>query len=277
MSVNEEGRVDFHDIQYQVSNRVATITIDREHRLNGITVATYKELVSAFDRTDDDDEVRAVVVTGAGRAFSSGADLQGGGKTFESKARTGVHRDKGGLLALRIFESRKPVIAAVNGAAVGLGATLTLPMDVRLASTTARFGFGFANRGISPDGCSSWFLPRLVGMGTAAEWMLTGRLFGADEALASGLVHAAHPPKELLPAALELAWSIATRSAPVSAAVTRQLLWRMQGAAHPVIANYAESVGLTDLGRSPDAREGITAFFEKRTPDFRGSVSAGMP
>jgi enoyl-CoA hydratase/carnithine racemase len=241
----------------------------------------HTELVEAFDRADADDEVRVVVVTGAGRAFCAGADLEAGGATFDRSDREveegSVPRDGGGVLALRIFESKKPVIGAINGAAVGVGLTMTLPMDVRLVAEGAKLGFVFARRGIVPEACSSWFLPRLVGISKAMEWTAGGRIFLADEALDAGLVHSVHPSGELLGAAHGLAREIADHTAPVSVALTRQLMWRGLGAAHPMEAHRAESRAIFERGRSADAHEGVTAFLEKRDATFSDRVSDALP
>jgi enoyl-CoA hydratase/carnithine racemase len=240
------------------------------------------ELVAAFDRADADDEVRVVVVTGSGKGFCAGADLGGGGETFAKGGSdvvtpTGVVRDGGGIVALRIFESTKPVIAAINGAAVGVGVTMTLPMDIRLMSTTAKVGFVFARRGIVPEAASSWFLPRVVGIQRAAEWAYTGRLIQADEALAAGLVRSVHQPDDLLPAAYGLAREIADNTAPMSVALTRRMLWRMLGADHPMAAHRVDSRAILARGASADAAEGVTSFLEKRPPDFPVKVSEGLP
>src|SRR4051812_35936139 len=226
---------DFEDVRYDVADRVARITLARPARLNAFRNETMRDTLGALDAADADDDVRAVVVTGEGKAFSAGADIAGGAEAFEPQRAAGgrpagsddVPRDGGGILALRINAMRKPMIAAVNGASVGMGATMTLPMDVRLASTTARFGFVFTRRGIIPEGCSSWFLPRVVGIGTASEWMLTGRIVDARTAHEAGLVRSLHAPEELLPAAHALAREIVDNTAPVSVAMTKQLLLRM--------------------------------------------------
>jgi enoyl-CoA hydratase/carnithine racemase len=269
-------------IAYDVADAVATITLDRPEQLNAFTTVMQRELIDAFDRADADDGVRAVVVTGRGRGFCAGADLSGGGATFsrgggDVMTAVGVPRDGGGMVSLRIFRSTKPVIAAINGPAVGVGITMTLPMDLRLASDQARIGFVFARRGIVPEACSSWFLPRLVGMQQAAEWVFTGRVFTADEALAGGLVRSVHPADALLPAAYALAAEIAGHTAPVSVALSRQMMWRMLTADHPMAAHRADSRGVLARGRSADAAEGVTSFLEKRPAAFPDRVSAGLP
>ena len=271
----------FATLLYAVDDAVATITLNRPGRLNAVNGTVIPELVAAFDRADGDDAVRAVIVTGAGRAFCAGADLGGGGATFGAREgrseRPEEHRDGGGIVTLRIFEMRKPVIAAINGPAVGFGITLTLPMDVRLASTAARIGFVFARRGVVPEACSTWFLPRLVGVAQAAEWTYTGRVFSAEEALAGGLVSRVLSPDELVPAARALAREIADNTSAVSVALIRQMLWRMLGAAHPREAHRIDSLGMWHTGRSADADEGVTAFLEKRAPRFSGRPSKDMP
>jgi enoyl-CoA hydratase/carnithine racemase len=259
-------------LSVDVVDRLATITLNRPDRLNAYDVKLKDGLVAAFDMIDADDSVAAVVVTGSGRAFCAGMDLSAGPGAF-----TESERDSGGELALRIFACTKPVIAAINGAAVGVGATMTLPMDIRLASTTARFGFVFSRVGITLETCSSWFLPRLVGISRAAEWAYTGRIFGADEALSAGLVRSIHPPAELLPAARRLAGEIATNAAPVSVALNRQLLWRMLTAPHPHDAHLVESRALYLRGASADCAEGVGAFLSKRPPVFRQTVPADLP
>jgi len=267
----------FEHITYEVSAHVATITLNRPEKLNAFTPTMARELIAAFDRVDADDDVRAVVVTGAGRGFCAGADLSGGGETFGYAAQDTVHRDGGGLVTLRIFECLKPVIGAINGPSVGIGTTMQLPMDLRLASTEAKFGFVFARRGIVPEAASSWFLPRLVGMSRALEWCMTGRVFGPDEALAGGLVRSVHAPDELLPAAYELAREIVENASPVSIALTRQMLWRMAGADHPMEAHKVDSRGIAARGASQDAIEGVMAFLEKRPANFPLTVSQDMP
>ena len=269
----------YEQILHEVVDGVLTITLDRPEKLNAFTPTMMRELIDAFDRADADDAVRAVIVTGAGRAFCAGADLSGGGGTFDNTARDTLetHRDGGGLVALRIFESKKPVIAAINGPAVGVGITMTLPMDVRLASTAARMGFVFARRGIVPEACSSWFLPRVVGISRAAEWVYTGRIFSAEEALAGGLVSRIVPPADLLATARGLAREIADNTSAVSVALSRQLLWRMLGADHPMEAHQVDSRAIYWMGSSADAREGVAAFLEKRPARFTLRPSADMP
>ena len=275
-------------IAYEVADHVATITLDRPDRLNAFTVTMMHELCAALDEIDGDADVRAVVVTGRGRGFCAGADLAGGGLTFDHRAEgaaasgivlepDGRHRDEGGIAALRFFTCTKPVIAAINGPAVGVGITMTLPFDVRLASTAARFGFVFTRRGIVPEACSSWFLPRVVGISRAMEWCATGRVFGAEEALAGGLVRALYDPDALLPAAYELAAEIASSSSAVSVTLTRALLWRMLGEPHPIAAHRLDSALVDALGRGADAREGVRSFLEKRPPEFTNRVPADLP
>src|SRR5580704_12558956 len=270
----------FDQITTDLTEHILTITLNRPERLNAWTAQMGSELIEAFDRADADDEVRAIIVTGAGRGFCAGADLASGGETFDYRAR-GVAdehpEDNGGQFTLRIFDSLKPVIAAINGPAVGVGATMTLPMDVRLASEEARMGFVFARRGIVPEACSSWFLPRVVGISRAMEWVATGRVFDAQEALAAGLLRSVHPPHELLGAARELAREIVDNAAPVSVALSRRMLWRMLGADHPMVAHRADSRALFARGQSADVVEGVTSFLEKRPARFTDRVSDGLP
>jgi enoyl-CoA hydratase/carnithine racemase len=276
---------DFQHIRYDVAEAIATITLNRPEKMNAFTTRMCREMVEAFDRVDADDAVRAVIVTGAGpRAFCAGADLTpadgdqvfASGVVVDSLSDAKV-RDDGGLLTLRIFQCKKPVIGAINGAAVGIGATMQLPMDFRLASETARFGFVFARRGIVPEAASSWFLPRLVGMQQALEWCMTGRVFNAQEALDGGLVRSVHAPVDLLPAAIKLAREIADNSAPVSIALTRAMLWRLSAAEHPMAAHMIESRAVYRRSRSGDAAEGIASFLEKRNPAFTDTVSNNLP
>jgi enoyl-CoA hydratase/carnithine racemase len=275
----EEIKSDAPQITTVLADRVLTITLNRPERLNAWTGQMGGELMEAFDRSDADDEVRAVIVTGAGRGFCAGADLGSGGDTFDynKRAPEGPQRDNGGQFTLRVFQSKKPVIAAINGPAVGVGATMTLPMDIRLAADDARIGFVFARRGIIPEACSSWFLPRVVGISRAMEWVSTGRVFSAQEGLEGGLLRSLHPGGELLEAANALAREIAENTAPVSVALARQLMWRMLGAEHPMLAHRADSRGMVARGESADAVEGITAFLEKRPADFPDRISQGLP
>jgi len=272
--------VGFEQITTEVAERVLTITLNRPERLNAWTATMGRELIEAFDRADGDDEVGAIIVTGAGRGFCAGADLAAGGETFDWRKRAAagsVPRDNGGQFTLRVFASTKPVIAAINGPAVGVGATMTLPMDVRLAAEEARIGFVFARRGIVPEACSSWFLPRVVGISRAVEWVATGRVFGAQEALEAGLVRSLHPAGELLDAARALAREIVENTAPVSVALARQMMWRMLGAGHPMLAHRADSRGIFHRGQSADAVEGVSSFLEKRPARFTDRVSDGLP
>jgi enoyl-CoA hydratase/carnithine racemase len=273
--------MEFEEILYEVEDRVLTITLNRPDRLNAFTPTMGAELIAAFDRADADDDVRAVIVTGAGRGFCAGADLEAGGSTFDWRERQAageeVPRDGGGRISLRIFDCLKPVIAAINGPAVGVGITMTLPMDVRLVAEGAKIGFVFARRGIVPEACSSWFLPRVVGISQAMEWVATGRVFDASEALAGRQVRCVHPPGELMGAARSLAREIADDAAPVSVALARRMLWTMLGAAHPMEAHRADSRAMFARGQSADAAEGVTSFLEKRPAEFRDRVSEGIP
>ncbi len=266
---------------YGVVGGVATITLNRPERLNAFTGAMGDELLAVFDETDRDDAVRAVVVTGAGRAFCAGADLGGGSRTFDlSGASPGAGeapRDQGGVLALRIFRSLKPVIAAMNGSAVGIGASMTLPMDVRILADGAKVGFVFGARGIVPDGAASWFLPKVVGISRALEWCLTGRVFDAAEALEGGLVRSVVPADEVLSVATALAEEMAGNVAPVSAVITRRLLWDMVGAEHPMAAHRIDSRAIYETGRMADAAEGVSAFLEKRPARWSLSPSRDLP
>ncbi len=277
---------DFTMFDFKVTDGVAVVTFNRPDKMNTFTPVVMREMIQLFDVTDADDAIRAVVVTGSGRAFCAGAELGiAGADTFnynkraagEEIIKNGFRRDGGGRVTLRIFRSLKPVIAAVNGAAVGVGVTMQLPMDFRLASTAAKFGFVFARRGITPEACSSWFLPRLVGMPTALDWVYSGRVFDANEAKATGLVQSLHAPDDLLPAAMELAHRVTEKSAPVSIAFSRQLMWRMMGAAHPMDAHRLDSRGIQLRGQSSDVKEGIESFMQKRDPHFPNTVSADFP
>jgi enoyl-CoA hydratase/carnithine racemase len=258
--------MEFEQIKYEVNKRVGIITLNRPEKLNAFTGIMRNELIQAFDQADQDDEVRVVIVTGAGRAFCAGADLSGGGFEFALRSKEPLegHRDGGGLVALRIFEMKKPIIAAINGAAVGVGITMTLPMDFRIASDNAKFGFVFARRGIVPEACSSWFLPRMVGISRAMEWVLTGRVFSSQEALDHGLVSRVFPQERLMPEAQELAQEIADNTSAVSVALSRQLLWQILGADHPMEAHRIDSKCMYYMGKSEDAKEGVASFREKR-------------
>jgi enoyl-CoA hydratase/carnithine racemase len=272
--------VEYEQILTDIADGILTITMNRPDRLNAWTPTMARELMSAFDRADADDDVRVVIITGAGRGFCAGADLISGGDTFDPRRRgsaDGVPRDNGGQFTLRTFDLTKPVIAAINGPAVGVGATMTLPMDIRLAADTARMGFVFARRGIVPEACSSWFLPRVVGISRAMEWVATGRVFGAEEALQAGLVRSVHAGDELLAAARELAAEIVENTAPVSVALARRMLWTMLGAEHPMLAHRADSRAMFYRGQSADVVEGVTSFLEKRPPKFTDRVSDGLP
>jgi enoyl-CoA hydratase/carnithine racemase len=263
----------------ELEEGILTVTLNRPERLNAFSATMRDDLLRLFDEVDANDQVRVVILTGAGRGFCAGQDLGGGGGTFDhSEERAAAeHRDGGGLCTLRIYECTKPVIAAVNGPAVGVGVTLTLAMDVRIASEKARFGFVFARRGIVPEACSSWFLPRVVGISRAMEWVATGRVFGAEEAREGGLVSKLVPAEELLPTAKALASEIAQNTSAVSVALTRQLMWKMLGADHPMEAHKLDSRGLYAMGGSPDAYEGVQSFLEKRPPRFTMKVSNDMP
>jgi enoyl-CoA hydratase/carnithine racemase len=274
--------VEYEQIAYDVAGGVATITLDRPDALNAFTGQMMVEMIDALDRIDGDDDVRAVIVTGRGRGFCAGADLSAGGDTFDAERRgeevgVGLRRDGGGRVTLRIFDCTKPIIAAINGPAVGVGITMTLPMDVRLASENARMGFVFARRGLVPEACSSWFLPRVVGISRAQEWVCTGRVFPASEALEGGLVRSVYPPDELLPAANALAREIADNTSAVSVALSRQMLWKMLGADHPMEAHKVDSRGIYSLGRAADVREGVASFLEKRPPRFTMKASTDLP
>ena len=272
----------YEQILYEVQDHILTLTLNRPDRLNAFTPQMRKELIDAFDQADADDNVRAIIITGAGRAFCAGADLGTGIETFDYPTRNGQmlpekHRDGGGQLTLRIFESIKPTIAAINGPAVGIGITMTLAMDIRITARDAKFGFVFTRRGIVPEACSSWFLPRIVGISRALEWVLSGRVFSADEAVNSGLVRSSHAPDHLLPAAKSLAREIVDNTSAISVALARQMLWRMLGADHPMEAHKVDSRGIYYTGRSSDAREGITSFLDKRPAKFTDKPSTDMP
>jgi enoyl-CoA hydratase/carnithine racemase len=275
----------YSQIDYQVSERIATITLNRPEKMNAFTGTMMNEMIDAMDRVDGDDGVRAVIFTGAGeRAFCAGADLtpESGGALFASgEAVEDLSdprvRDGGGKLTLRLFQATKPLISACNGAAVGVGVTMQLPMDLRLASDNARYGFVFARRGIVPEACSSWFLPRIVGVNQALEWCMTGRIFDAQEALRGGLIRSVHAPGELIDAARGLAREIVENTSAVSVAMTRAMLWRLPSGAHPMDAHRIDSRSIYRLAKGVDTQEGVQSFLEKRPPAFPGRVSADMP
>ena len=282
----------YETILYEVAEQILTITLNRPEKLNAFNATMQRELIAAFDAADKDDDVRAIIVTGAGRAFCAGADLSSGADTFDRDARRGAIRrladgrvdysdpnvrDGGGRVTLRIFKCLKPVIAAVNGPAVGIGVTMQLAMDIRIASEAARFGFVFSQRGIVPEAASSWFLPRIVGISQALEWCYTGRVFPAQEALAGRLVSKVVPGDELLPTARAVARGIASKTAPVSIALIRQMMWRMLGADDPMEAHKVDSRGIYTRGRSEDVKEGVMSFLEKRPANFKNKISSDMP
>lgn len=274
--------MDFETLLTKLEDGVLTVTMNRPDRLNAYNRQMFLDFMACFDRSDADDDVRAIIITGAGRGFCAGADLGGGAKTFDGskasrEAANMAPRDTGGRNTLRIFQSLKPVIAAINGPAVGVGATMTLPMDIRLASEKARMGFVFARRGVVPEACSSYFLPRVVGINTAMEWVATGRVFDAQEAHQRGLVSEVLAPEDLLARARELAREIAENTSSISVALSRQMMWRMLGASHPMEAHRLDSQGMFATGGSPDAKEGVESFLQKRAPSFPGKVSADLP
>ena len=271
--------MEFEQILCKVDDRVATVTLNRPDKLNAWTVTMMEDLIKAFDILDNDDEVRVIIVTGAGRAFCAGADLDPG-RFADRQKKIGVEkapRDTAGQFTLKVYETKKAVIAAVNGPAVGVGTTMTLPMDIRIASETARMGLVFNRRGMVPEGCCTWFLPRILGLSQAAEWILTGRVFSAEEALKGGLVSRIVPEEELMPTALELAHEIADNTSSISAALARQMLWQMLGADHPMEAHILESKCLHYMFQSPDLMEGVASFLEKRPPNFGMKPSTDMP
>ena len=273
--------MNYSTILYDLEDSVLLITLNRPEILNAFNRDMMAEMIDALDKADADDNVRAIIVTGAGRGFCAGADLSAGGNTFNAEARDdredGLQRDGGGRVTLRIFECKKPIIAAINGAAVGIGATMTLPMDIRLCSTKAKFGFVFARRGIVPEACSSYFLPRVVGISQALEWCYSGRVFPGGEALAGGLVRSIHEPDDLLAAAKVIAREIADNTSAVSVTLIRQMMWKMLGADHPMEAHKIDSRGIYFAGKAADAKEGVESFLEKRTAKFPLKVSEDMP
>jgi enoyl-CoA hydratase/carnithine racemase len=277
--------MNYETLRYEVEGRILTLTLNRPERMNAFNGQMCRELIAAFDQADADDGVKAVIVTGAGKAFCAGADLERGGDTWGKHAESLAKQaqteryigDGGGQVARRIFDFNKPVIAAINGPAVGVGITMTLPMDIRLAAPNVKLGFVFAARGIVPEACSSWFLPRIVGISRALEWCYSARVFKSEEALESGLVRSLHTPEDLLPAARALAQEFIDNASAVSIAMTRHMMWRMLTAPHPIDAHEVDTAAIAALGRSNDAREGITAFLEKRKANFTDRVSRNMP
>jgi enoyl-CoA hydratase/carnithine racemase len=274
----------FEQINYQVDERILTITLNRPDRMNACTVQMYEELIAAFDRADADDEVKAIIVTGAGKAFCAGADLERGAATWGANSKlTDMSKQEryigngGGRIVRRMFDCHKPIIGALNGAAVGVGITMTLPMDIRLAVKGAKIGFVFASRGIVPEACSSWFLPRIVGISKALEWCYSAKIFRSEEGLAAGLFRSLHEADELLPAARALAKEFVDNSSAVSMTLTRHMMWRMLGASHPLDAHEIDTAGMNALGQSSDAKEGITAFLEKRPANFKDKVTQHLP
>jgi enoyl-CoA hydratase/carnithine racemase len=271
----------YSTILYEVEDSILTITLNRPEALNAFNNEMLFELIDACDKADADDDVKAIIITGAGRGFCAGADLSGGGNAFDYDSRedkeNGLSRDGGGRLTLRLYELNKPIIAAINGPAVGVGVTMTLPMDIRLASTNAKFGFVFARRGIVPDACSSYFLPRVVGISKALEWCYSGKVFPASEAMEGGLLRSLHEPEDLLVEARKIAAEIADNTSAVSITLVRHMMWKMLGADHPMEAHKIDSRGIYHRGKSPDSKEGVVSFLEKRPADFPGKVSTDMP
>ncbi|MGA9048252.1 MAG: crotonase/enoyl-CoA hydratase family protein [Dehalococcoidia bacterium] len=275
--------MDYKYLKYEITDNILLLTLNRPEHLNAQTAESCAELITAFDNADKDDEIKALIVTGAGKAFCAGADLSAavGSQSFldrfTGKDEKVSHRDEGGMVALRIYDMKKPVIAAINGAAVGFGSTLTLPMDIRIASMNAKMGFVFARRGIGLDACATWFLPRLVGMGVASEWVYSGRVFTAQEAYQKGLVNELVEPGDLLPHARQIALDITTKTSSIAVALCRQMMWKMLGADHPMEAHMLESKYLNWLYGQPDAHEGVMSFLEKRPPKFPMKISRDMP
>ena len=272
--------MNYEQILYDKKGPILTLTLNRPDKLNAYTQQMQTELIAALDAADADDDIRAIIVTGAGRGYCAGADLSAGGNTFNNDApgrEGGLRRDGGGILTLRLFECLKPIISACNGPAVGVGATMQCAMDVRLASEEARYGFVFSKRAVVPEACSSWFLPRIVGIQQALEWTFSGRVFNAEEAARGGLVRSIHKANDLMPAAIDLAHEFAESTSPVSVALIRQMMWKMLGADHPMEAHKIDSRGIYYRGKSADAIEGVESFLEKRAPTFPGKVSTDMP
>jgi len=280
--------MNFETIKYEVKDKILTITLNRPDRLNAFTGQMMNDLISAFDSASNDDEVRVVIVTGEGRGFCAGADLGAGEATFnrdknprakktDDKDNLEWLRDGGGRTTLAIYDCSKPIIAAINGPAVGVGVTMTLPMDIRLASEEAKFGFVFARRGLVPEAASSWFLPRIVGISKSLEWTFSGKVFDAEEALKGGLIRSIHTKDSLLDEAKKIANEIIENTSPVSVSMTRQMLWKMLGADHPMEAHKVDSRAIYELGKGEDTKEGVNSFLEKRLPEFPSKVSKDMP
>jgi len=280
--------MNFETIKYEVKDKILTITLNRPDRLNAFTGQMMNDLISAFDSASNDDEVRVVIVTGEGRGFCAGADLGAGEATFNRDENPRAKktddeenlewlRDGGGRTTLAIYDCSKPIIAAINGPAVGVGVTMTLPMDIRLASEEAKFGFVFARRGLVPEAASSWFLPRIVGISKSLEWTFSGKVFDAEEALKGGLIRSVHSKGSLLDEAKKIANEIIENTSPVSVSMTRQMLWKMLGADHPMEAHKVDSRAIYELGKGEDTKEGVNSFLEKRPPEFPSKVSKDMP
>ena len=280
--------MNFETIKYEVKDKILTITLNRPDRLNAFTGQMMNDLISAFDSASNNDEVRVVIVTGEGRGFCAGADLGAGEATFNRDENPRAKktddeenlewlRDGGGRTTLAIYDCSKPIIAAINGPAVGVGVTMTLPMDIRLASDEAKFGFVFARRGLVPEAASSWFLPRIVGISKSLEWTFSGKVFDAEEALKGGLIRSVHSKDSLLDEAKKIAIEIIENTSPVSVSMTRQMLWKMLGADHPMEAHKVDSRAIYELGKGEDTKEGVNSFLEKRPPEFPSKVSKDMP
>tara|TARA_B100001029_G_scaffold97511_1_gene80129 strand:- start:937 stop:1836 length:900 start_codon:yes stop_codon:yes gene_type:complete len=283
-----EKNMNYETIKYEVNDKILTITLNRPDRLNAFTGQMMNDLISAFDSASKDDEIRVVIVTGEGRGFCAGADLGAGEATFNRDENPRAKksddeenlewlRDGGGRTTLAIYDCSKPIIAAINGPAVGVGVTMTLPMDIRLASEEAKFGFVFARRGLVPEAASSWFLPRIVGISKSLEWTFSGKVFNAEEALEGGLIRSIHSKDSLLDEAKSIAKEIIENTSPVSVSMTRQMLWKMLGADHPMEAHKIDSRAIYELGKGDDTKEGVNSFLEKRAPDFPSKVSKDMP
>ena len=270
--------MEYEVIIYEVDDGILTITLNRPERLNAFNGQMQTEIIDAIDRADADDDVKAIIFTGMGRGYCAGADLSGGSETFDHDSDgRGLHPDGGGVLTLRLFDCLKPIIAACNGPAVGVGVTMQCAMDIRMASTSAKYGFVFAKRGIVPEACSSWFLPRVVGINTALEWAFSGRIFDAQEALERRFVRSVHKPDDLLPAARDLAHEFAEQTSAISVTMIRHMMWKMLCADHPMEAHKLDSRGVYYTGKSADANEGVQSFLEKRPANFPGKVSTDMP